>query len=207
MLSVGEILKKQRDKLAISLPEVEKNIRIREKFLKAVEENDWSLFSSKIYVSGIIKNYSKFLGLDPKKNLAFFNRDYEKTEVIKFKRKVASRYLTSETRRIIMIGLILVFIVFFGYFGYQLKQYFSPPYIEILSPKSYIFKNIDRIKIIGKTEKDAAVTIFGDRIYQNKDGIFEYDFPLKKGNNQLTLEVVGANGKKEVINKTFLRKD
>ncbi|MBI4009457.1 helix-turn-helix domain-containing protein, partial [Candidatus Roizmanbacteria bacterium] len=65
MLSVGEILKKHREKLGIKLSEVEKQIRIREKFLRAIEENDWNIFTSKIYISGIIKNYSQYLGLDP----------------------------------------------------------------------------------------------------------------------------------------------
>ncbi len=207
MLSVGEILKKQREKLGIKLPEVEKQIKIRQKFLDAVEQNNWNVFSSKIYVSGIIKNYSQFLGLDPKRTLAFFNRDYEKKETIKFKKKVASHYLTSETKKVVMAALIIVFAIFFGYFAYQLKQYFSPPVVEILSPKTTNFTNEDRVKIIGKTEKDAAVTIFGERIYQNSDGIFKYEFPLKKGKNELSIEVVGANGRKEIIKETYLRKE
>lgn len=207
MLSVGEILKKQREKLGIKLPEVEKQIKIRQKFLDAVEHNNWNVFSTKIYVSGIIKNYSELLGLEPKRTLAFFNRDYERKETIKFKKKVASHYLTSETKKVAITALIIVFVIFFGYFTYQLKQYFSPPTVEILSPKTTNFTNEDRVKIIGKTEKDAAVTIFGERIYQNSDGIFEYEFPLKKGKNELSIEVVGANGRREIIEETYLRKE
>lgn len=205
MLTVGEILKKQREKLSITLPEVEKNIKVREKFLSAIENNDWELFTSKIYVTGIIKNYSRYLGLDSNRTTAFFNRDYEKKETVKFKRKVSSNYLTSETKKVVISALIIIFIFFFGYFAYQLKQYFSPPAVKILSPTTNIFRNEDRVKVTGKTEKDAAVTIFGDRIYQNKEGVFEYDFPLKKGKNELIIEVIGANGKKTVIKKEYLR--
>ena len=60
MLSVGTIFSRERQRRGFSLKQVEKQTRIREKFLEAIEKNDWSLFSSKIYITGLIKNYSKF---------------------------------------------------------------------------------------------------------------------------------------------------
>ena len=207
MLSVGEILKKQREKLGVELTDVEKSIKVRQKFLQATEENNWAIFSSKVYIEGIIKNYSVFLGLDPNTTLAFFRRDCERQEAVKFKGKLASHYLTPETRKVVTILLLFIFLLFFGYFGYQLKLYFSPPKITILSPKSKTFKKEDRIKILGQTEKDAAITIFGERIYQNKEGLFEFDLPLHKGKNELVVEVVGANGKKAIYKKIYERTD
>lgn len=205
MLSVGEILKKQRERLKIDLLDVEKEIKVRQKFLSAVEKNNWGIFSSKVYISGIIKNYSLFLGLDPNNILAFFRRDYERQESIRFKRKLAGHYFAPETRKIFIAILVLIFVLFFGYFGFQLKLYFSPPKISILSPKTEIFQKKDRVKILAKTEKDANVSIFGERIYQNSDGLFEFNFPLKKGKNELKIEVIGANGKKTVFKKVFER--
>lgn len=205
MLTVGEILKKTREKQGIQLSDVEKKIKVRSKFLDAIENNKWDMFSSKIYIAGIIKNYSEYLGLDPKKLLAFFRRDYERKEDVRFKTRISSRYLTPETRRIVLIIITLI-ILFFGlYFGYQLKQYFSPPTLTILSPKTTTFVIEDRVKVVGKTDKDAAVTIFGERVYQDKNGVFTYDFPLKTGKNELTIEIVGANGKKTTIQKTYLK--
>lgn len=204
MVTVGEILKNQRELLGIQLSKVEKDIKIRLKFLQAVENNQWTTFSSKIYISGIIKNYSQYLGLDPKRTLAFFRRDYEKLEPMKFKRKITSKYLTPETRNIVYILGIATFIIFFSYFGYQLKQYFSPPRLVILEPKTNLLKKKDKVKVVGKTEKDAEVTIFEDRVYQNKDGVFSYMLPLKVGKNELLIRVIGANGKKTMLKKTFI---
>src|SRR3989338_8557115 len=206
MLSVGEILQKERIRLALKLSDVEKQIKVREKFLTAVEENNWGFFTSKIYVSGIIKNYSQYLGLDPKKTLAFFRRDYEKKEVVRFKRKIASRYLTPETRRIAMFALFLIFFVFFGYFAFQLKQYFSPPKVSILLPLTQNTKE-DRIKLIGKTDRDSAVTVMGDQVFQSKEGIFEYIIPLREGKNEVVIEVICANGKKTVVKRVFMREE
>ncbi len=205
MLSVGKILKGEREKRGISLPMVEKEIKIREKFLKAIEEDNWDFFSSKVYITGIIKNYANFLGLDSRKILAFFRRDYEKKDEVKFKKKISSKYLASETKKLALFGLGLVFAFFFTYFGYQLKLYFTPPKITILSPKTDKVLKGDRVKIIGKTDKDVMINIFGERVFQNQEGIFEYNFPLKKGKNELVIEVVGANGRKAVFRRIYLR--
>ena len=205
MLTVGEILKKERERKGYFLAEIEKEIKVRKKFLQAVENNDWRQFSSRIYIVGIIKNYSRFLGLDSDKVIVYFYRDYEKKEEIKFKRKLPSHYLNPETKKIFFIVLGLIFTLFFIYFGYQLKVYFSPPKVTIISPKTNIVKKDDSIKIIGRTEKEAVITVLGERIYQNKDGVFEFNYPVKPGKNIVTIDVVGANGKKTVISREFVR--
>jgi len=205
MVSVGEIFKHAREKKGLTFQDVEKEIRIRSKFLKAIENNDWAIFSSKIYIDGIITNYARLLGLDSGKMLAFFRREYERIEEIKFKKRVTNRYLTPETKKVALTGLMLIFVIFFGYFIYQLKIYFSPPQVNLIQPTANIFKHEDRLKIIGKTEKEAIVNILDERVYLDKEGVFEYNFPLKIGKNELTIEVVGANGKKTVLKKTYIR--
>lgn len=205
MLTVGEILKKERERNGCSLSEVEKEIKIREKFLQAVEDNNWKVFSSKIYIVGIIKNYAKFLNILPEKAIAYFYRDYERKEEVRFKRKLPRHYLNPETKKTFFIILILIFSIFFVYFGFQLKNYFSPPKVIITSPIKTVFKKEDSIKVVGKTEKDAVITVVGERIFQNKEGIFEFNYPLNPGKNMVTIEVVGANGRKTVIKKEFFR--
>ncbi len=199
------MLKKERESKGITLEDIEKQIRIRKKFLKATEENNWSFFSSKVYISGVIKNYATFLGMDPKKALAFFRRDYEKIEEIRFKRKVESGRLAPETRKVFVLSLVVLFFLFTLYFGYQLKLYVSPPSVVILSPKQDVFKREDKVKVIGKTDKDALITVFGERIYQDKEGVFEFNMPLEKGKNEVSIEVVGANGRKSIIHKLFTK--
>lgn len=206
MLSVGEILRQEREKKGIKLSDVSQHIKVREKFLAALEQNNWESFSSKIYITGIVKNYSQYLELDPKRTLAFFRRDYVRKEDMYFKRKVASSYLTSETKKVAVLVIFIISILFIGYFGYQLKLYFSPPKVVLVLPSTTEFKKEDKIRIVGKTEKDAAVTILGDRVYQNKDGIFEYDFPLKEEKNELIIEVTGANGRKSILKREFYKK-
>ncbi len=206
MLSVGTILKNEREKKGLLLVDIEKQIKVREKYLKAIEEEDWNFFSSKIYITGILKNYSRVLNLDEKKILAFFRRDYEKKDDVRFKKKVTSAYLTSETKKFLRFGLIILALFFVLYFIFQLKTYFSPPSFILLSPTKTNFSVEKKVKITGRTEKDTSVTITGERIYQNKEGIFTYDYSLNEGENKLIINLIGANGKKTTIEKTFFKK-
>ncbi len=205
MISVGEILKQERLKKGIDLLTVEAKTKIRQKFLDSIERNDWHLFSSKVYISGIIRTYSLFLGLDPEKTLAFFRRDYEKKEDVRFKKKVTLSAVAPQSRRVIFAGLTLICLLFILYFAYQLTLYFSPPRVTLLSPNQTTVSTQDKINIVGVTDKEASVTIYGQRVFLNKDGIFEYTFPLKKGNNELIIEVIGANGKKTIFKKNFVK--
>lgn len=206
MLSVGTILKKEREKKGLLLIDIEKQIKVREKYLKAIEDENWNYFSSKIYITGILTNYSRVLNLDHKKVLAFFRRDYEKKEEVKFKRKISSAYLTSGTKKLLKVGLIILTLFFVLYFVFQLKTYFSPPSFALLSPTTKNFSIEKNVKITGKTEKDTSITIAGERIYQNKDGVFTYEYSLKEGENKLIINLTGANGKKTIFEKTFFKK-
>lgn len=206
MTTVGQILKKQRENKGLTLFDIEKQIKIREKYLKAVEDDNWSFFSSKIYIIGILKNYSRLLDLDSRKVLAFFRRDYSHHEEVKFKKRVSLSYLTPESRRVFKIITIIGFLAIIIYFGYQLKLYFLPPKIVIISPNKVNFTTENRITIIAKTEKDTMVQINGNREYADKNGEIEYNLFLKEGTNKIVIELTGANGKKTVIEKIFTKK-
>lgn len=206
MTSVGEILRKERLKKQLLLEQVEKELRIRKKHLEFVENNNWE-FASKIYLTGILKNYARYLGLDEKKILAFFRRDYAKTEEIEFKKKVGKTQITADTTRWIKKIIFLIIISFFLYFGFQVYNYFSPPKIEIISPQTTIFSREKLIKIKGKTKPESQVNINGNEVLLDKNGNFVFDFPLEKGENKLKIEVTGPNGKKSVLEKTFFRRN
>lgn len=203
MLTVGKILKNEREKKGLKLSDIEKSVKVRSKFLNAIENDNWSIFTSKIYITGIIRNYSKELGVDPEKMLAFFRREYAKKEDTSFRKNLTSKYFTPQRVKILYFLIFLLVILFSYYFGFQIKRYFTPPKIEIISPTQNIFKHQDKIKIIGKTEMEAIIKIFGDRIYQNEKGVFSYDFPLKEGKNKLKIEITGANGKTSIIERFY----
>jgi len=64
MKEIGNFLKEKRGKLGLSLSEIEKEIKIRKKYLQALEEGNFDIIPGKAYVLGYIKNYAKFLRLN-----------------------------------------------------------------------------------------------------------------------------------------------
>lgn len=203
MLTTGEILKRERNNLRLTLEDVERSTRIRKKNLEAVERNDWKRFPSKTYILGIIKSYGKFLNLDQEKLEAFFRREYERKEDLRFKRRLSKHYLTPQTKKVFKLAVAAIALVFFLYFGYQLKLYFSPPSVKILKPTETKFRREKSVEIIGQTEHEALVTVNGERVYLDKNNIFKISVPLSHEKNEVTIEVTGVNGRKTVIKKVF----
>ncbi len=66
MASIGEQLKQTREDQSKSLEEVANATKISKRYLQAIEEGNYSLIPGQTYVIGIIRNYARYLGLDPK---------------------------------------------------------------------------------------------------------------------------------------------
>jgi len=66
MESIGGYLKKERELQNLSLTVVSESIRVREQFLKAIEEDRYDLLPHSLYTKGYLGAYARFLGLDPR---------------------------------------------------------------------------------------------------------------------------------------------
>jgi cytoskeletal protein RodZ len=62
---IGSVLKAQRNKLGISIPNVEDQIYIPSRYLEAIENGNLEELPSTVQGKGMVKNYAQFLGLDP----------------------------------------------------------------------------------------------------------------------------------------------
>jgi len=64
MKDIGNFLRERREARGISLIEVEKDVKIRKKYLQALEEGNVDVIPGKTYLIGYLRNYSKYLGVD-----------------------------------------------------------------------------------------------------------------------------------------------
>jgi cytoskeletal protein RodZ len=62
--TLGELLKRGRELKNISLRELAKKTKVREHFLKAIEEDKFELLPSPVYIKGFLTAYAKSIGLD-----------------------------------------------------------------------------------------------------------------------------------------------
>lgn len=66
MNELGHILREARETKGLTLAEVESDIRINSRFLEALENGDYAILPTPVHVRGFLRNYARFLGLDPK---------------------------------------------------------------------------------------------------------------------------------------------
>jgi len=65
MDSPGKYLRAERELRNLSLQEVSYFTKVREHFLKAIEEDRFELLPSAVYVKGFLTLYARYLGIDP----------------------------------------------------------------------------------------------------------------------------------------------
>ena len=64
MFAIGDSLREARTRRGLSPADVQKGIRIRERYLTALEEERWELLPGDAYTKGFLRTYAEFLGLD-----------------------------------------------------------------------------------------------------------------------------------------------
>jgi Helix-turn-helix domain/RodZ C-terminal domain len=64
MFEIGGSLREARLKRGLTPADVQKAIRIRDRYLQALEEERWELLPGDAYVKGFLRTYADFLGLD-----------------------------------------------------------------------------------------------------------------------------------------------
>lgn len=70
VVDIGTQLKAQREKLGCSLQEAAEHTRIRKTYLESIENNNFADLPGHAYVTGFIKSYALFLGVDKNHLLA-----------------------------------------------------------------------------------------------------------------------------------------
>ncbi len=65
MKSPGNFLKKEREARSIPLEDISNSTKIKECYLKAIEEDRYEFLPHTLYVKGYLKGYAKYLSLNP----------------------------------------------------------------------------------------------------------------------------------------------
>lgn len=199
MQTVGEILKKKRKKKKLTLEEVERVIKIKKKFLRLLEDNNFEKLPSETYVRGFIKNYADFLGLRSKNVLAIFRRQYKGKTILTPQNKEESFFkITPERARLALFTILLI--LFLGYLFRQYQSLTYGPPLALFEPSKNIFTE-EKITVRGKTEPGSRVFINERQIFPNEKGEFSQEIFLSKGLNEIVVIAENKMGKKRTVVK------
>ena len=78
MADIGTTLREARIRARIDISEVEARTKIRAKYLRAIENEEWDLLPGPVYVKSFLRTYGDFLGVDTRQLVDEYKRRYER---------------------------------------------------------------------------------------------------------------------------------
>src|SRR5271169_3951349 len=78
MAEIGETLRDARMRAHIDVSEIEAKTKIRAKYLRALENEDWDLLPGPTFVKSFLRTYAQALGLDGKALVEEYRLEHER---------------------------------------------------------------------------------------------------------------------------------
>src|SRR5581483_2867855 len=78
MADIGSTLREARMRSHIDISEVETATKIRAKYLRALENEEWDLLPGPVYIKSFLRTYGDYLGLDTRMLIDDFRRYNER---------------------------------------------------------------------------------------------------------------------------------
>src|SRR5579864_6922114 len=77
MPDIGSTLREARMRDRIDISEVEAQTKIRAKYLRAIENEEWDLLPGPVYAKSFLRTYGDYLGIDSRMLIDEYKRRYE----------------------------------------------------------------------------------------------------------------------------------
>jgi len=200
MKTVGTMLKNARIAKELTVSDVERDTKIREKFIRAIESDNFRALPSPSYAKGFVRNYAAYVGLDTDAAMAFFRRQMAEAPGSSLLPKGVSDplnapavHLTPGRFLAILVGVLLV--IFMVYLGGQYFRINQPPELIVDAPKDQAIVSEQHVAVEGRTDPDATVLVNGVSTVVRDDGRFYIQVALDAGVNKLTVTATSRFGK------------
>ncbi len=217
--SLGEYLRFIRVRKKFNLEQVEKETRVNMKYLKALEADNFSCLPPDVYTIGFIRRYSKLLQIDSEKMVIKYHREmkiFKNYGIFKVEQKKkldtplkpqrSKKWLKDPgfvvTPKLIMSTAVLLLVVgVLSYIWFQVRSFAAAPGLEIFEPKIEEIVRDDKVKITGKTDPTAYLTVNNEFIAINTEGNFECEVKLEPGLNNV--DVISKNKNEKNTRRTL----
>lgn len=197
--TLGNFFRVGREKMEMSLDEVADKISISKRYLKALEDNDYSKLPPEIYVKGFIESYCYLLELD--KNEAFHL--FEKNKVKPKEDSLATTVIAHawfgrifSYRNFVIAVAFLFLLTSVFYISKAIYPMYAKPSFSLYSPHVCPLVTFDdSLSLKGIIQPESKVWINEEEVLVNKEGNFDCPLFLKDGENLVRFRVVNKFGK------------
>src|SRR3954447_18271020 len=100
MADIGSLLRETRIRAKIDITTVEEATKIRAKYLRALENEEWVMLPGPTYVKTFLRTYAQFLGLDPRLLVDEYSARFEEPEHLEVAAFTPRRRIPETARRV-----------------------------------------------------------------------------------------------------------
>src|SRR5213594_2503888 len=199
MSKLGEILRTQREKRGITLDQAAADTRIREKFLKALEDGDYMSLPGAVYTTGFLRNYAEYLDLNQDELVVLFHQERGLTAPEPARRfepikPIIKRPLIFTPAVLVPVAVLAAVLLFVGYLYYQFTSFAVAPTLDVYDPPTDAIAQDAQFVLKGRTIPNARVTV----------QVFPGPLTLTTGANHVVVEVLDQSGKVSRANRSIL---
>lgn len=211
MRTVGQVLKEERERKFYTLEEIEKSTKIRKELLQALEIGQYNKLPPPTFVQGFIKNYGKFLGLNPEKLLAIYRREFSEGKnppriLESFSNPLDKKRFKITPAKALGISVLTLILIFFAYLWFEYRFLVGAPFLEVSEPKDQASVSQESLIVSGKTDPENKVTINNQEIQVDSLGKFSQEIKLSENVNNISIISFSKIGKSTKVDRTVFLK-
>ena len=204
MKTVGNVLHQARTATHQTREDLSNKTKIKTSFIKALEEEKWSLLPAYGVVSGFVRNIAQALDLDPVKIVALLRRDYppKLLGIPTPKPDLEDRAKFSWSPKYTAAFLAIVAILLIGgYLGFQYKNAYALPRLTIYEPHEGELIVKKAVTVVGKADPDTAIVINNQPVILDEKGNFKSDILLLEGDQEIKITATSRLGKTSTLTR------
>ncbi|MEO6295332.1 MAG: RodZ domain-containing protein [Candidatus Limnocylindria bacterium] len=196
---LGEVLRAAREAKGVDLARVERETKIRERYISALERGEYRELPGSVYTKGFLRNYGSYLGLDPEYLIDLYRLETSVTTE-RPRMPAPPRPIGTRGSRAFVITPGLVFAAlltvgvgaFIAYIGYELVNFARQPELRIIDPATNVNGYTgSSMTLRGVTSPNASVTVSNltqnPTVTADAEGSFDVTVELLPGSNVIEL--------------------
>ncbi len=197
---LGEVLRAAREAKGVDLVRVERETKIRERYLAALEDGEYRELPGAVYTRGFLRNYGAYLGLDPEYLIDLYRLETASGPPEAASMQAPPKPLATRRSRAFVVTPGVVFAAlltigvggFVAWLGYEFVNFARTPELRITEPAGNVSAHPDlTITVRGTTAPNARIAVSNLRenptTTADASGAFEIIVGLVPGSNVMRL--------------------
>ena len=193
------MLRSARESRGLDRARIERDTRIRERYLAALERGAYDELPGEVYARGFLRTYARYLGLDADAMVALYRietrgRNPATAAVPRARPRPRPQARAFVITPSIVVAAVLTVLVgaLIAYLAYQIVTFARTPELRIVEPPGDVMDHAARTIVIrGVTEPNARVSVSGlgenPSVVADAGGAFAVTVDLVPGTNVVTL--------------------